>query len=168
MLVSPCSWFAPIPSLLGTFCRISRQIFSISQCTVKYKRRQVFSERAYKSGRKELFSRFCFLNKQMFHHSLPVNLRAGMLILIAVFGNSHVEPTHKALTGPFRIVKTVWKDCLCKNDCILYFSLMACLTQNNSSFTIYLWSNCVIESLFSYLGQFQISNVQLLQFDFHR
>lgn len=63
--------------------------------------------RAYKSGRKELFSLFCFLNKQVFHLSLPVNLRAGMLILIAVFGNSHLEPTHKALTGPFRIVKTL-------------------------------------------------------------
>lgn len=41
----------------------------------------------------------------MFHLSLPVNLTAGMLILIAAFRNSHLEPTHKALTGPFRLLK---------------------------------------------------------------
>lgn len=74
-------------------------------CAVRYKRRQVFPERAEKSGRKELCSLFCFLNKQMFHLSLPVNLTAGMLILIAAFRNSHLEPTHKALTGPFRLLK---------------------------------------------------------------
>lgn len=72
----------------------------------------------------------------MFCLSLPMSLRADTLILITVFRSSHLEATHKALTGPFSIVKAVsWKAFLCKNKCILYFSLTICLTQSSSSFT---------------------------------
>lgn len=43
----------------------------------------------------------------MFPLSLPVKLRADMLVLIAEFRSHHLEPTPKALTGLFRIIKTL-------------------------------------------------------------
>ena len=43
----------------------------------------------------------------MFHLSLPAKLEDDVLILVAEFRSYHLEPTPKALTDLFRIIKTL-------------------------------------------------------------